>query len=124
MNIQPFVKMLTFYDKLLFTLILIVSMALYGILALNIRKSSDDIVIVQQDETVVLQLTQEEMEKDGIYDFEFDGGIGYIEVKEKNVRMLPMDKNICPEGICSKTGWIDSNPKTIVCMPNRLVVRL
>lgn len=122
MNRQHLIPRMTFCDKALVALVLIITVVLYGILALNTRKSSDDIVVVQQNGVVVLQLTQEEMKKDGIYDFEFDGGSGHIEVKERKVRMLPMDKSICPNAICSETGWIGGNPKTIVCMPNRLIV--
>lgn len=122
MNSQRFFKRITFYDIVLITLILIVAMILYWIFDLNIRKSPDDIVVVRQNGAVILQLTQEEMKKDGIYDFEFDGGSGQIEVKDKKERILPMDKTICPLAICSNTGWIDGNPKTIICMPNRLIV--
>jgi len=35
---------------------------------------------------------------------------------------LPMDRIICPRGICSETGWIEDSMKAIVCLPNRLVV--
>lgn len=77
---------------------------------------------LHQNGAVLLQLTKDDLDKDGIYDFEFDGEIGYIEVKERKVRMLPMDKTICPQAICSNTGWIDGNPKIIVCMPNQIIV--
>lgn len=103
-------------------LILIVAIVIYGIFALNGRKPPDDIVVVQQNGVVLLQLTKDDLKRNGVYDFEFDGEIGYIEVKGRKVRMLPMDKTICPQAICSNTGWIDGYPKTIVCMPNNIIV--
>lgn len=119
---QLLVNAITSYDMFLIALILFIAIVFYGIFTLNHKKSPDDIVVVQQNGVVLLQLTKDDLNKNGIYDFEFDGEIGYIEVKEKKVRMLPMDKTICPQAICSNTGWIDGNPKTIVCMPNQIIV--
>lgn len=122
-NIQRIINILTFCDRVLIVFIIIAAVALYGILALNLRKSPGDIVVVQQNRVEVLQLTQKELNEDGIYEFKFGREIGYIEVKEKKVRMVPMDKAVCPQAICSETGWIEGgSPKTIVCVPNRLVV--
>lgn len=59
-----------------------------------------------------------------IYSFEFGKNTGYIEVKDGAVRMLEMDRDICPEGICSKTGWIKKTYETIVCMPNGIIVNI
>lgn len=33
-------------------------------------------------------------------------------------------KDICPEGICSKTGWIKNEYEIIVCMPNGISVNI
>ncbi|AUS97410.1 hypothetical protein CDQ84_06840 [Clostridium thermosuccinogenes] len=112
----------TSYDVILIALILIITIVLYGVFTRNHKKSPDDVVVVQRKGAVLLQLTQDDLNKNGIYDFEFDGEIGYIEVKERKVRMLPMDRTICPQAICSNTGWIDGYPKTIVCMPNQIIV--
>lgn len=117
-----FKKILTFYDKVLIISLLIISLAFYMLFALYMKKSPDDSVVVKQGEKVVLQLTKEEIKKGGIFAFKFDGGSGQVEVKDNRVRMLPMDREICPQAICSKTGWIDGSPKVIVCAPNRLVV--
>lgn len=121
-NRQSFIKILTSYDKVLIIFILTAAIAIYGVLASNTWKSPDDIVVIRQNGTEILRLTPEKLNEDGVYDFRFGGGTGQIEVKGKKVRMLPMDKAICPQAICSETGWIDGNPKTIICLPNRLIV--
>lgn len=59
-----------------------------------------------------------------IYSFEFGENIGYIEVKDGAVRMLEMDRYICPDAICSKTGWVKEEYELIVCMPNGIVVNI
>jgi len=45
-----------------------------------------------------------------------------VEVKDGQVRMLPMSDDLCPRGICAHTGWISSEWETIVCAPNEIVV--
>ena len=102
--------------------ILIVAILSYGIVYYTSGKSSDDTIAVHQYGELIFQLTQEELNRDGIYEFKFDKGNGYIEVNDKKVRVLPMEKSVCPRAICSDTGWIDGKPETIVCMPNLLAV--
>ena len=48
---------------------------------------------------------------------------GILKYSEGRVRMLPLDKNLCPRGICSHTGWISEYGETIVCLPNRIFIQ-
>jgi len=48
--------------------------------------------------------------------------VGLIEIEDGRVRMLPMDKDICPKGICSHTGWIEHSYESIVCLPNQIMI--
>lgn len=52
------------------------------------------------------------------------GGEAYLEVKDGAVRIRPMPEWLCPRQICSHTGWIRRAGESLVCVPNRLVVRL
>ena len=45
-----------------------------------------------------------------------------MEINEDEVRMLPLSKELCPQGICSHVGWIEFPGEVIVCLPNRLVL--
>ena len=51
-------------------------------------------------------------------------GEARLEMKGGKVRMLAMKRKICPKGICSQMGWIGRPGEMIICMPNRLVVRI
>lgn len=62
--------------------------------------------------------------ENGIFEFEFDGKEGYVEVFNKKIRMLEMDKATCPEDICSDRGWIESSSENIVCLPNKIIVTI
>lgn len=59
------------------------------------------------------------LEKDGVYPFD-DYGVT-VEVRSGKVRISESD---CHDKICEKTGFISSPMQTIVCLPNRISVRL
>ena len=64
------------------------------------------------------------LDKNGIIEFEFNGKRGYVEISDKKIRMMEMDKATCPEGICSDQGWIENSTENIVCLPNRIIVTI
>ncbi len=51
-------------------------------------------------------------------------GKARLEIRGERLRMLPMEREICPRGICSQMGWIGGPGEMIICMPNKLVVRI
>ncbi len=57
-------------------------------------------------------------------EFSVKGNIGesYFEYNpEKGIRMI---SSPCPDKICIKQGWINKEGESIVCLPNRVVLRL
>lgn len=42
-----------------------------------------------------------------------------VEVREQKVRML---EAVCPDQICVRQGWIDTPGKSIICVPNEIVI--
>lgn len=59
-----------------------------------------------------------------IYTFTFgpENHQARLEVDRGRIRMLPLDRRFCPQGICSHTGWISEPYESIVCLPNRIMV--
>jgi hypothetical protein len=55
--------------------------------------------------------------------FSVDGPLGRteIEIRDGRVRVV---NSPCSKKICVQTGWIDRPYQTIICVPNRVVVRL
>ena len=47
------------------------------------------------------------------------GGTNVVEVRPDCVGVVEAD---CPDKLCKKQGFIEDGSKTIVCLPNRLVV--
>lgn len=48
-------------------------------------------------------------------------GTTTIEIKGKKVRVV---NSPCPEKICVKMGWKNKNGQTIVCVPNKVVIKI
>jgi hypothetical protein len=48
-------------------------------------------------------------------------GPSTFEVKDGRVRMVRSD---CRDKICIGVGWIDTGGRSIVCLPNRVVIRV
>jgi hypothetical protein len=47
-----------------------------------------------------------------------------IELTQGMARVLPLPVTTCPIGICWRSGWTANPAKVIVCLPNRMVVRI
>lgn len=54
---------------------------------------------------------------------EFKGKIGMIklEIRDKKAKVI---KSSCPQKICMKTGWIENKGEQIICVPNRVIIRI
>lgn len=50
-----------------------------------------------------------------------NGHYNVIEVINGKVRIREAD---CPDQICVRSGWISINSQQIVCLPNRLVIKI
>ena len=109
--------------------IIIVSMLVLSIIPISFlmftKTSTENInIVIRVNNSVEKVIPLKNQNESKIYDFTFSKNIGYVEVKNGKVRMLKMDKAICPNSICSDTGWIDKAYQTIVCLPNNIVVTI
>lgn len=111
-------------DILLIFAIIVISMFLIGIIILNNPYNVNREVVIRIDNKVVKRVTLASIKESKQYKFEFNNNIGYIEIEDGKVRMLEMDNKICPEAICSDTGWIDKLYQSIVCLPNKIIVTI
>ena len=100
-------------------IIIVLAAAVVLALALILRNASSEngsnaAVFHNGDRIALLPLT-----KDGVYPFDEYGVT--VEVRSGKVRISESD---CHDKICEKTGFISSPLQTIVCLPNKLVVRV
>jgi len=114
---------MTLWDKILVCSLIIIRFAWLGLIVLFNIKEGTKVIEIKVYGNLVDKLTLTE-DAENIYSFKFSENTGYIEFKNGEIRMLEMDKDICPEAICSKTGWIKEEYETIVCMPNGIIVNI
>lgn len=117
------ISKMTLWDKILICSLIIISLAWLGLAVLFNTKVGTKVIEIKVNGNMVEKLLLTE-DTSNTYSFKFGKNTGFIEVKDGAVRMLEMDKDICPEEICSKTGWIKEEYETIVCMPNGIIVNI
>ncbi len=115
-SLSPILKIITPGDKIL--IILIVALAAFSFIAINNLKQPGEIVIIEVAGLVVQQLNMDKPQEITV-----TGSIGNTTVKidQKSVQVIHSD---CPEKICIKTGKIRHIGEIIVCVPNRVVIRI
>lgn len=115
---------LKIFDKIIIVILIVISILPIGIIILKNKNKYNNNIVIKVDNKVVKQISITKFNSSKIYDFKFKNNIGYIEVKNGSVRMLKMDKKICPNAVCSDTGWISKSYQTIICLPNSIIVTL
>ncbi|MGQ9631166.1 MAG: NusG domain II-containing protein [bacterium] len=59
--------------------------------------------------------------RDGVITVE--GALGDMKIEIKGGRARVIESN-CPDKICIKQGWIANRGETIICVPNRVVIKV
>ncbi len=117
-------KLLTLYDKAFIVIILGLSLLGFYVNFTFDTGMEQRYITIHVDNELVKEISFNE-----ITDQEVPIAFGsknqheaVVEIVNGKVRMLPIDDELCPRGICSHTGWIDRGYQSIVCVPNRIVV--
>lgn len=120
------ISLLTKGDKILFTLLLIISFSCIG--ATVMGKSlvpmvqGEKYLVVEINGRIAKEIAFPITNEVQIIEVPLDTGIAYLEVKDGRARILPMDDDVCPLKVCSRRGWIQGPGEVIVCVPNKMVV--
>lgn len=108
------------YDKLLIVIIILGSIFSYVPLLIGDYNSKDaeKEVVVQYQEKIVLKVP---LDKDQTYIV--DGLLGdvVVEIQDNRVRI---EKENSPYHLCSIQGWVSDVNRPIICLPNKIVVRI
>ena len=118
---KPYIKK---WDIIIIILLLLGSVLVSGIIILNGLNKSKSNIIIKAYNQIVKEIPLKNINKSQVYEFKFKDNTGYVEVKDGKVRMIEMSRDICPEAICSDTGWIDKAYESIVCLPNNIILTL
>ncbi|MBU2701866.1 hypothetical protein Ga0466249_002993 [Sporomusaceae bacterium BoRhaA] len=111
--------MLTWGDRILIALLVICSLAGIALpfFSQSAAAQSEAVISVAGKvvKTVKLDGHQEQLTIDG------DSGYNIVQIEGKQVRVIESN---CPDQLCVKQGWISRSPQQIVCLPNRIVVKI
>ncbi|MEW6410739.1 MAG: NusG domain II-containing protein [Nitrospirota bacterium] len=109
-------NLLTPADRILIFLALTISISSIFLLKGFALQKEGDMVIVEVGGAVVKTLP---LNRNDIIDI--NNGKNVIEIKDGRVRML---RATCRDKICVKQGWIKNSGEAIICVPNRVIVRI
>ena len=105
------------YDKLLIFGVLLIIGAMY--IYMNSGSDSNNLVaLVSYDGKQVLSI---DMNTDKKYEVKGYLGPVKIEVNNKRIRVI---EETSPNNICSKQGYVSSVTTPIICLPNKITIRL
>ncbi|MCX7795415.1 MAG: NusG domain II-containing protein [bacterium] len=103
-------------DILFFSIIFLIILFSYLFSKFRII-GGDDIVLIQVDRKDFWLLLSENR----IVEVLGPLGKSIIEIKDRRVRML---FSPCPDKLCIKEGYIDKAGQVIICVPNRVVIKI
>lgn len=101
--------------KLIVVIFVIVTLS---IIFINIFKKTGSFAKVYYEDDLILKI---DLSKDGNYKVNGYNGEVLIEVKDNKIRV---DRENSPRHLCSKQGFIDSTTQTIVCLPNKIIIKI
>ena len=103
-------------DIKLIGIVLIIVIIIFVLI--NNNKNIGNTVEVYYDNKLVLE---KDLNIDNIY--KVDGYLGEveIEVKDKKVRII---KENSPRHICAREGYIEDSSKPLICLPNKIIVKI
>ena len=104
-------------------LILVVSIAAFALLSLVVihlfYNDSGDVVVIQVDG---LEYCRQSLDEEGVIEIRVDDQVvNSVIIEDGRAYMSYAD---CPDKLCIKQGRISDTSKSIVCLPNRVVVSI
>ncbi len=108
------------YDFIIW--IIIVSLAAGGLLYYqNYAPGGETLVNIsvngEKFESIPLTVSNGNLRRE----IEGSNGLTVVEIKDRRVRVI---SSACPDKICIHSGWIDRPGQMLVCLPNRVVVKI
>jgi len=111
-------------DRVLVIVLLILSILSYTIIVSLFPANAPKVAVVEINGKEAKRFSLDREIDDRRVALDIDRGETVFEISQGRIRVLPMPDKICAKHICSKKGWIDKPWDMIVCMPNKIVVRI
>lgn len=96
-------------------IILIISFIVISFIPLLFKGETASFATVRVDGEIIMRIS---LDKDGEYEIK---GIGVAVVEDGCIYVKDMN---CPDKVCERMGKICDSSRSVVCMPNRLVISI
>jgi hypothetical protein len=108
-------------DWLIIATVMILGVA--GLTMFTFPKSEEagNRVVILQDQRIVYEENNLQNIEHKVIEVQGPLGVSKVEIDHGKVRML---SSPCPDKICERTGWISDSRVPIVCLPQRISVRI
>lgn len=102
-------------------LIILAVVVLAGAYLYFFHRNTQGTIVVETDGKVTSTFPLFQEGRDEIIDVPGVNGITRVHLQDGRVRVI---ESACPDKICVGTGWLRSSAGAIVCLPNRVVVKI
>ncbi|NLY90499.1 MAG: NusG domain II-containing protein [Firmicutes bacterium] len=109
-------------DRWLLLIMITVGLSLLAWRTWSFPSSHRQVRVFRDGDLILSFVLQEKMTRTD--QVEVDGGVATLEVKDGAVRLAPESAHSCPRRVCVRTGWIKQPGESIICAPNKLVIRI
>lgn len=105
-------------DLILISIIVLIAVIILGIFKINEKANSLN-ALVYYDNNLVLKIDLNKQEQ--VYEVEGYNGPVYISAGDGRVKVEDEDS---PLHLCQKQGYISKSYESIICLPNKIVVKI
>ena len=106
-------------DKKLIGILFIIVFCLFTLLFfLSSKEKKNALVYFEDDLLLTIDLS-----KKGNFYYEVDGLLGKVKLETIDGKIRVIEEN-SPNHICSKQGFINQSYEVLVCLPNKIVIKI
>lgn len=113
--------MVTRLDKLIIASIVVVALIIYGLFAFSVSGETSELVSVFVDGREYATYNLKEIAESKTVEIKTDNGYNILELNPNGARMLDSS---CPDKTDIKMGEITKPGQIILCVPNRVAVKI
>jgi len=101
-------------------IIIVLIISLIGFLFLKVNKKEGNVANVYYENKVILSIDLNDKTE---RTYEVEGYNGIVSIKTLNGKVKVLEEN-SPKHLCSKQGFISNAYESIICLPNKIIIKI
>lgn len=102
-------------DVILITIIIIICLIMLSFMT---NSNSNQSAVIYYNDEIILEVPLNKKEE-----YQVNGYLGVLLV-ETDINKVRVKKETSPKHLCSLQGWVDNSYTPIICLPNRIVIKI